>query len=190
MSFVQSVPCQETNNTHTQTIVFRKHWRILKWRDILHLSPVSLRKTGPPPDIFPGPECTAAGSNLFSAFSSSWMYQVLSARALWRIGYHCSASGKWCSRNNKRGPGLKYIKGSQDYTLTALSDLLIQRHTSYLPRGEANLPESADSASQIRLPTARQAWWVRTQWGAPSLPAMQSQMGQGGNSGRLCWATA
>lgn len=90
-------------------------------------------------------------------FSSSWRHQVLSVRALWRIGWHCSALGKWCLRDNKRGPGLKYIKGSQEYILTAFSDLLIQRHTSsYLPRGEANLAENIDRASQIMLPTAHQ----------------------------------
>ena len=97
--------------------------------------------------------------------SPSWRCQVRSARALWRTGHHCSADGKWCPRDNKRDPGLKYIQGSQEYILTAFSDLLIQRHTSYLPRGEVNLAENIDRASQIRLPTARQRWGVRTQRG-------------------------
>ena len=134
----------------------------------------------------PRPRVQAAGLNLCSVFSPRWRCQVRSARALWRTGYHRSACGKRCPRDNRRDPDLKYLKGSQEYILTAFSDLLIQRHSSYLPSGEVSLAENLGRASQIRLPTARQRWGVRTVR-APSVPAGHSQ---GGNSGHLGWSTA
>lgn len=144
------------HHTHTHTTDFRKHWKTLKFKRSA-FTPISVGKTVLPPDIFSGPEWRAAGWCLSLAFSSSWRHQVLSVRALWRRGWHCSAFGKWCLRDNKRGPGLKYIKGSQEYILTARSDLLIQRHTSsHLPRGEGNLAQNIDEASQTGLPTACQ----------------------------------
>ena len=133
----------------------------------------------------PRPRVQAAGLNLCSVFSRSWRCQVRSARALWRTGNHCSAYGKRCPRDNRRDPGLKYLKGSQEHILTAFSDL-IQRPSSYLPSGEVSLAENLGRASQVRLPTARQRWGVRTVR-APSVPAGHSQ---GGNSGHLSWSTA